>query len=92
MTDHNHLKIHLIKCVYDLNKRLFNSRIFIFCNYCYEKLEEPKYSFSDKNIPEINDGLITKVICSVRTNGYEYRWFGHDEDWDLYFERGDRWE
>ena len=92
MSDCDHFPIRLIRSVYYPKDEKFDSRVYTFCNDCGEKVENPKDYFLAKKIPELDAGRITKVICSIKTNGKEYRWFGHAEDWNNYEENGDRWE
>lgn len=88
---HEHLQITLLYCVFDPLTKLFTIKQYAYCNDCAMKMAEPITSVSD-TIPKIKDSKITKVICNIRTNGYEYRWFGHDEDRSFMIEHGDKWE
>ena len=89
--EHNHIKIRLLFCIYNTSTLKYHIKTYTYCNNCAEKLEPMVQSIYDI-IPDIVEpDVITKVICNVLTNGYEYEWFGHREDRDFYINNGDKW-
>jgi len=92
MSDHTHLEIHLLFCIFDLSTNLYTITRYSYCNDCGAKIHEPVLYNQMDRIPNGLDGVIRKVICNVRSNGYEYAWFGHDEDRRFFVEHGDKWQ
>lgn len=87
-----HQEIHLLFCVFDTETKKYSVKSYTFCNNCAVKLADSITYNQMDSIPRIVDGKITKVICNIKTNGYEYRWFGHDEDRQFFIENGDKWQ
>lgn len=87
----DHQEINLLYCVFDLSTNLFTVRQYTFCNNCGVKMCESLLYNQMTTIPEIKDKKITKVICNVKSNGYEYEWFGHKEDRQFFVDNGDKW-
>lgn len=91
MTEHNHVNVRLLFCVYDVSTLKYHVKTYYYCNTCAEKIY-PMTEETFDNIPNNHhDGTITKVICNVMCNGREYEWFGHMEDRDFYIKHGDKW-
>ena len=93
MTECEHVKIQLLVCVYDMESERYNINMYTYCNNCAIKMGEKEVFINKKKIPKVEcEGVITKVVCNVKTNGHQYTWFGQQADWDFYIEHGDKWE
>ncbi len=84
--------VKLLFCLFNTEANVYEIRIFRFCNNCNEKLGEKEIKPLN-GIPNVEEeGVITKVICNILSNGKQYEWFGHPEDRDNYLKNGDKWE
>ena len=90
MKEHNHLKVKLLMSVYKIESKRYDTRMFQYCNECGMKMGESEIFNDLPAIPEV-EGDMVRVICNVKSNGREYRWFGLEEDINFYIKHGDKW-
>jgi len=88
--EHIHVQVRHLICQYNMDKGKYSCVLYTFCNECAIKMGNVERFINKKKIPEISGDLV-KVTCHILTNGYEYKWFGHPEDWSFYIEHGDKW-
>ena len=91
ITCKEHLQIRYMMCTQESNG-LYTIEIYSFCNNCAVKMADKKTMKNSRLIPELDYQYITKVLCKVRSNGYQYQQFGHSMDWQNWRENGESWE
>lgn len=92
ITCKGHLPIRYIMATLDAGTELYDIEVFSFCNNCAMKMAD-KITYKNSNrIPELGDLYITKVLCKVKSNGFQYQLYGHAMDWQNWRENGENWE
>ena len=86
----SHVKIQLLECLYDTKK--YDIVKYTYCNNCGDKMDDMVLIGKKDHIPDGDKDVITKVICNVESNGYQYALFGHEEDRRFYIEHGHKWK
>lgn len=90
ITCKDHLQIRYILAT-QIGATFYDIEIFSFCNNCAMKMAD-KETFKSMYIPKLDNKYITKVLCKVKSNGYEYILYGHAMDWQNWRENGESWE
>ena len=87
-----HLTIRYIMATQDAGTKLYDIEIFTFCNNCACKMDAKKTYKDSNRIPELDKLYITKLLCKVKSNGYQYQLYGHAMDWENWRRNGEQWE
>jgi hypothetical protein len=95
ITCKGHLQIRYIMATQyaaaETGKTMYNIEIYSFCNNCAIKMAD-KEEYHSRYIPELDNLYITKLLCKVKSNGYQYQLYGHAMDWQNWRENGESWE
>ena len=86
------VKVKLLFCIFSAKENVYEISVYKYCNNCAGKVDF-KETLLMAGIPEMkDDNYIVKVIANVKSNNYEYEWFGHQEDRVNYLKNGDKWQ
>lgn len=92
VTCKGHLRIRYMMATQDAGTKLYDIELYSFCNNCAIKMADKQTYKNSRIIPELDDLYITKVLCKVKSNGYQYQLYGHAMDWQNWRENGESWE